>query len=306
MKDIVTAMRVLVQVVDSGSFARAAAVLGMSSSVVTRQVAGLEGHLGARLLHRTTRRLSLTDAGAEFCARARDLLEQIAEVEAVASAHSRQPSGLLRISAPLTFGISQLAPLLPEFLQRYPGLRLDLDLSDRMVDLANEAIDIALRIVGGPLDAGLIARHVAEIDMLACAAPAYLREHDPIRHPNDLAHHATLGFSYLWAGDDWTFVGSSGEQTRVRVQPRVHATNGDMLRELAVAGTGIIFQPTFVVSEQLRTGALVQILEDYRAPTVNLYAVYLSRRHVPGRVRAFLEYLLERLPERLSSPRTRE
>ena len=290
--DVTYAMKVLLQVVDSGSFARAAAALDMSNAAVTRQVSALEARLGARLLNRTTRRLSLTDAGAEFCARARGILEQIAEAESVAAQGAAQPVGLLRISAPLSFGVMRLAGLLPGFRARYPQLRLDIDLSDRVVDLANEGIDVALRIAGR-LDPNLIARRIAPVSMVVCAAPGYLNRRGTPCEPAELAQHETLSFSYLWAGDDWPFTDGNGKVTRVRVHPAVHATSGDLLRELAVAGGGIIMQPTFLVAKELRRGTLVPILADYKTLGLNLYAVYLSHRHLPSKVRVFIDYLVQ-------------
>ncbi|MBW4047454.1 MAG: LysR family transcriptional regulator [Proteobacteria bacterium] len=294
--DISYAMRVLVQVVDSGSFVRAADALGISNAAVTRQIASLESHLGARLLHRTTRRLSLTDAGAEFCARSRVILEEIADAEAVAGQGSAQPFGLLRISAPLSFGLMQLARFLPGFRARHPQLRLDIDLSDRVVDLANEGVDVALRIASN-LDGNLVARRIAPVSMVVCASPDYLKRRGTPKVPADLVDHATLSFSYLWAGDEWPFTDANGDLTRVKVSPAVHATNGDLLRELAVADGGIIMQPTFIVASELERGTLVPILAEYQTLELSLFAVYLSRRHLSNKVRVFIDELVSAIGE---------
>jgi len=291
--DIAYGMKILLQVVDSGGFARAAEALGLSNAAVTRQIAALEHHLGARLLNRTTRRLSLTEAGTEFCARARGILEQIAEAQSAATQGVTRPAGVLRISAPLSFGVLRLADELPGFRARYPELRLDIDLSDRVVDLANEGIDVALRI-SATLDASLIARRIVPIGMVVCAAPKYLKRRGTPLVPGDLERHEVLSYKYLWCGDDWAFTDASDEVSRVRVRPTVHATNGDLLRRLAVADGGIILQPDFLVEEELRRGRLVRILEGYRATEFNLYAVYLSHQHLPTRVRVFIDYLVER------------
>ena len=289
--DISYAMRVLVQVVDSGSFVRAADALGTSNAAVTRQIASLEAHLGARLLHRTTRRLSLTDAGAEFCARSRVILEEIADAETVAGQGSAQAVGLLRVSAPLSFGLMELARFLPGFRARHPQLRLDIDLSDRVVDLANEGVDIALRIAS-KLEGNLIARRIAPVSMVVCASPDYLKRRGTPATPAELVDHATLSFSYLWAGDEWPFTDAQGRLTRVKVNPSVHATNGDLLRELAVAGGGIIMQPTFIVASELERGTLVPILAEYQTLELSLFAVYLSRRHLSNKVRVFIDELV--------------
>ncbi len=292
--DLLAATRIFVQVVDAGSFARAADALDVSNAVVTRQVAALEAHLGARLLHRTTRRMSLTEAGEDFHARARSILEQFAEAEAVAAQGARSPVGLLRLSAPLSYGISHLAPLLARFHERYPHLRLDVDLSDRLVDLANEGVDIALRIATR-LDPGVVSRRIVALDAVVCAAPAYLQRRGRPGVPAELTNHDTLSFSYLWAGDEWPFIGADGRREQVRVHPNVHSSNGELLRELAIAGAGIILQPRFIVAQALRAGTLVCVLEQYRTLDLNLYAVYLSQRHLPNKVRVFIDFLVDAL-----------
>lgn len=295
--DLAHAMKVLVKVVDAGSFARAAEALDTSTAAVSRQIGALEAHLGARLLNRTTRRLSLTDAGAEFCERSRAILDEIAEAEAAAGQQSLQPVGLLRITAPLSFGVTQLSRLLPGFRTRHPQLRLDIDLTDRRVDLANEGVDVGLRIAHELSDT-LVARRIAPVSMVVCASPVYLKRRGVPRTPAELAQHETLGFSYLWSGDDWSFTDVRGEVTRVRVQPGVHATNGDLLRELALAGGGIVLQPSFIVGAELARGTLVPLLTDYRTLDLNLYAVYLSRRQLSSKVRVFIDYLVEAIGER--------
>jgi DNA-binding transcriptional LysR family regulator len=292
--DLLAASRVFVQVVDSGSFARAAAVLELSNAAVTRQVAALESHLGARLLNRTTRRMSLTDAGEDFQLRARAILEQVAEAEAAAAQDTQDPVGLLRLSAPLSYGISHLAPVLARFRQRYPQLRLDVDLSDRVVDLAHEGVDVALRIAT-QLAPGIVARRIVELDLVVCAAPAYLQRRGIPRRPAELAAHDTLSYSYLWAGDDWPFTDAEGHRDAVRVHPAVHSSNGELLRELAIAGGGVILQPRFIVDDALRSGKLVPILEHYRTLELSLYAVYLNRSYLPSRVRVFIDFLVEAL-----------
>jgi DNA-binding transcriptional LysR family regulator len=285
-------MRVLGAVVEAGSFVGAAEALDTSNAAITRQIGALEAHLGARLLHRTTRRLSLTDAGSAFYERSRAILDDIAEAEALAGHGAVQAVGRLNLSAPLSFGITQLSRLLPGFRERHPQLHLDVDLTDRVVDLAEEGIDVALRIVQ-ELGGNLIARRIAPVSMVVCASPAYLKRHGTPRRPEDLPQHETLGFRYLASGDKWSFVNASGETVSVEVAPRVHATNGDLLAELAVAGSGIVMQPSFIVGPALERGALVPLLTRYRAVELSLYAVYLSRRHLPFKVRAFIDYLVE-------------
>ncbi len=292
--DVLAATRVFVRTVDAGGFARAARALNMSGAVVTRQVAALEAHLGARLLNRTTRRMSLTDAGEEFYERARVILEQVAEAEAAAARGTQSPAGLLRVSAPLSYGISHLAPVLARFRRKHPQLHLDIDLSDRVVDLAHDGIDVALRIATR-LAPGIVARRIVPLDVVICAAPAYLRSRGLPRKPTELAEHETLSFSYLWAGDEWPFTGPDGARETVRVHPAVHSSNGDLLRELAIAGGGVILQPRFIVEQALRAGTLVPILESYASLDLHLYAVYLSPQYLPSKVRVFIDFLIEEL-----------
>ena len=289
--DLTYAMKVLVKVVDVGGFARAAEALDTSTAAVSRQISALEAHLGARLLNRSTRRLSLTDAGAEFCERSRLILDEIAEAEAAAGRQSLQPVGLLRVTAPLSFGVTQLSRLLPAFRAQHPQIRLDVDLTDRVVDLVNEGVDVGLR-VAHELSGNLVARRLGPVSMVVCASPLYLKRRGVPRTPAELAQHDTLSFSYLWVGDDWPFTDAQGTPTKVRVQPDVHATNGDLLRELAVAGGGIIMQPSFIVGAELARGTLVPLLTDYRTLELSLFAVYLSRRQLSSKVRVFIDYLV--------------
>lgn len=288
--DLAYAMRVLVAVVEAGSFVRASETLDTSNAAVTRQISALEAHLGARLLNRTTRRLSLTDAGAAFYERSREILEDIAEAEALASDRAAQAVGRLRLSAPLSFGVSQLPALLAAFRARHPKLRLDVDLTDRSVDLAEEGIDVALRIAR-EVDGNLIARRIAPVSMVVCAAPSYLARRGTPRQPADLATHDTLGFRYLASGDEWRFTDPSGKAIAVRVDPVVHATNGDLLRDLAVADGGVIVQPLFIVGEDIAAGRLVPILTEWSFPDSTLHAVYLSRKFLSAKVRVFIDFL---------------
>ncbi|QEL22059.1 LysR family transcriptional regulator [Bosea sp. F3-2] len=290
--DLIYAMRTFVAVIDGGSFTAAAERLDTSGAAVSRQVAALEDHLGARLLHRTTRRLSVSEPGQVLYERALQILGDVADTEAMVGQHSAMPSGVLRISAPLSFGIGELAGVLPGFRERYPNLRLDIDLTDRIVDLAHEGMDVALRIVR-PLNQSLIARRIAAIEMMVCAAPSYLERRGMPQAPADLEHHEVLSYSYLSCGDNWTFRDAGGAEVTVRVRPWVHATNGDLLRELAIAGCGIIIQPDFIVARDIAAGRLTPLLQGWRMDDFHLYAVYLSRKFLSPKVRLFIDYLAE-------------
>ena len=294
MNDLTKAMQVFVAVVEGGSFVSAAEKLSTSTAAVSRQISAAEADLGARLLNRTTRRLSLTEAGQVFYEHARTILGDIAELQALVGQHTLQPTGLLRISAPLSFGIHELTKVLPGFRQRYPGLRLDVDLTDRLVDLVHDSTDVAVRIAR-TLGPNLIARKISPVPMIVCASPAYLARRGVPQVPEDLALHDTLGYSYLLTGDNWVFHHRDGQESVVRIQPAVHATNGDLLRALAVGGEGITVQPDFIVREDLAAGRLVPLLNDWHMGEFYLYAVYLSRKHLSAKVRAFIDYLAETL-----------
>jgi DNA-binding transcriptional LysR family regulator len=289
--DFIHAAQVFVRVADAGSFIRAAEQLDASNAAVTRQVAALEKHLGARLLHRTTRRISLTSSGEAFLEKARQILAYVAEAESLAGERRAQPAGTLRLSAPLSFGMAHLSRLLPAFRARYPKLRLDIDLSDRVVDLVADGVDVALRITRQPSE-NLVARRIAPVRLALCAAPLYLDRRGAPKHPSELAQHDTLSYSYLSAGDTWQF-SRAGETVAVRIDPAVHATNGELLRELALAGGGIILQPSFIVGSDLMRGTLAPVLPEWKMHELALYAVYLSARHLSPKVRAFIDYLVE-------------
>ena len=285
-------LRAFVAVVRTGAFVKAAAALDQSKTAVSRQVSDLEKRLGVRLLNRTTRRLSLTEEGQRFHEHARTVLADLESAEADVMTRAREVTGLLRITAPLSFGILQLAPLWPEFRARHPGATLDVTLGDRVVDLVDEGYDLAIRIARLP-DSTLVSRRLASTRMVLCAAPAYLRQHGTPRHPRELAAHVTLSYSYWSSGDEWQFAGPEGPAT-ARVKPWMHTNNGDSCRAAALAGSGIILQPSFLVGEDLRHETLVELMPGFRAAELGVYAVYPTRRYLLPRVRAMVDFLAER------------
>lgn len=291
MMDRFQEMRVFVAVVEAGSFTAAAERLGMSKAAASRQVADLEERLGVRLLQRTTRRLSATAEGEVFHARCRELLDRLEEAEAEAGSGSAQAVGLLRANVPLSFGVLHLAPLWPALLGRHPGLALDVTLSDRVADLVEEGYDLAVRI--GQLPASsLVSRRLASTRLVLCAAPAYLEAHGAPRRPAELAHHDVIAYSLFSAGDHWSFSGPGGEET-VRVRPRMRANNGDTCRAAALAGQGIILQPSFMVGADLAQGTLREPMPEWRSLELGIYAVYPSRRYLAPKVRAAIDFLVE-------------
>jgi DNA-binding transcriptional LysR family regulator len=290
--DRLRAFEVFAAVVARGSFARAAAALDTSPANVTRTIQDLEAHLGTRLLNRNSRRLSLTDGGAALHDRCRAILEEVADAEAQASAHAAQPRGRLRINAPLGFGIRQLAPLWPRFMARHPRVALDVALMDRVVDIVEEGYDLAIRIARtGPVS--LVARKLATSRNLVCAAPAYLARHPAPAHPRDLGDHACLGYTHGVAAEDWPFTGPGGAACSVKVPWAMRTNSGETARAAALAGLGILWQPSFMLAEDIRRGALVPLLPDWRMPDIDILAVHASRRHVSPALRAMIDFLVE-------------
>lgn len=278
-------------VVRAGSFVAAAESTGLSKAAVSRHVADLEQHLGVRLLHRTTRRLSLSEDGQQFHARAVELVAALSELESETASSGGEATGLLRINAPLTFGNLHLAPLWPRFLAANPKVSLDVTLNDRVVDLVEEGYDAAIRI-SARLDPQLVGRQLASTRIVLCASPGYLAAHGTPAHPRELAGHQILAYSYWSGGDDWRFSGPDGE-IGVRVNPRIHTNSGDTCRAAALDGQGIVLQPDFLVGPDLKSGALVELMTDYRSLTLGIFAVYATRKHLPMKTRRLIDFLVE-------------
>jgi len=291
--DRLQSMRVFTTVVETGSFSRAAEQLNLSATATSRHVAELEKHLGAQLLQRSTRKLHLTEIGANYFDRCRTILADVEEAEAQAATSESQPRGTLRISLPHSFGLRYVATLMPEFCKRYPDLQLEFNFSDRTIDLVEEGIDMAIRITG-ELKTSLVARKLAPVEIVCCASPEYLSRSGTPQHPDELRHHNCLTYSYAPSGNTWTFL-DDGNEIPVQVKGQLRANNGDMNRLAAINGLGIITLPTFMVCEELRSGSLVPILTDYQLPSLSVYAVYQPGARRAARIKAMIEYLWESL-----------
>ena len=284
---------VFVRVVERGSFTLAADDLRLSRAVVSKYISRLEERLGARLLHRTTRRLSLTEAGAALFETSRGALERIDEAEAAVARFQSAPRGRLRVSAPMSFGILHLGPALAEFSRAHPAVTLDMRLDDRFVNLVEDGFDVAVRI-GALADSTLVARKLATTRTVACASSAYLAEHGEPETPEDLASHDCLLYSYLSTANVWRFTAHDGREIPVAVSGSYRINNGIVLADAAVAGHGILMAPSFYVGPQLRDGRLRRILEAYRLPELGIHAVYPQTTHVPPKVRVFVDFLVKR------------
>ena len=282
-------MRTFATVVEAGSFVAAAEALGLSKPAVSRHVNELETRLGTRLLHRTTRRLSLTPEGELFLARCQSLLADLAEAEAEVSARSAQAVGTVRVSAPLTFGNLHLAPRWAAFEARHPQVQLEVTLSDRVVDLVDEGYDLAIRIAR--LDASsLVSRPLSSTRMVLCAAPAYLKRHGTPAHPSELSQHTVWAYSGFSMGDAWPFEGPQGKVT-AQVRPTLRSNSGDTCRIGALLGHAIVLQPSFLVGPDIADGTLVELMPEYRSLRLGIHAVYPSRKHLPSKVRLLVDHL---------------
>ena len=284
-------MQAFAAVADAGSFVRAAEALQVSKTAVSRLIGDLEARLGVRLLHRTTRRLSLTAEGEVFHARCKALTADVEEAEAEVTARAGEAVGQLRLNVPVSFGLMHLAPLWPAFLQQHPKVTLDVTLADRIIDLVDEGYDLAVRIAQLPASS-LVSRKIASTRLVLCASPDYLRRHGEPSHPADIARHAVFTYTLLATGDTWNFEGPDGP-VEVKVTPRLRSNNGDTCCAAALQHQGIVLQPSFMVSHHLRAGALVEVLPQYRSLELGVYAVYASRRHVTPKVRVVIDFLVD-------------
>jgi DNA-binding transcriptional LysR family regulator len=286
-------------VVEAGSFVGAADSLNLSKAAVSRHVVELERRLGVRLLHRTTRRVSLTPEGQVLYARGKDVLAELDDVESEITSRRETASGLLRINAPFTFGILHLAPLWGRFREKHPQVTLDVTLADRVVDLVEEGYDLAVRIAALE-SSSLVSRRLATTRMTVCATPRYLKKHGKPRHPRDLIQHQVIAYSYLATKDEWHFTGPQGEVS-VQTRPWMHTNNGETCKAAALAHQGVILQPRFVVVDELTSGQLVELLPDYRAADIGIYAVYPSRKHLSAKVRVLVDFLTDHFARQVTA-----
>lgn len=283
---------VFVRVVDTGGFTAAARELELSKGAVSKYVGRLETRLGARLLHRTTRRLSLTEAGQRFYQRAQAALAELQDAEREVADHSGRPRGHLRVTAPTFYGAEILARHLRTFRQRYPDISLDLVLDNRLANLVEERFDVAIRM-SAPKDSSLVMRRLADIPLVVCAAPDYLLRHGKPATPGELPDHECLLYLLMSRPREWLFLDDDGAPHAVEVHGSVATNDDHALRRAALDGQGILRMPSLFVREAIEGGELVQLWPDDACPTVTLAAVYPSRRELPRKVRAFVDFVAE-------------
>ena len=287
--DRIEAMRAFVTVVNEGAFTRAADKLDMSPQLVSKYVSQLEQHLGVRLLNRTTRQIHLTEAGTSYHQRAQQVLHDIDDMESQIGDLQTEARGVLRISAPVSFAIRHMAPLLSEFQKAHPGVGIDLQLNDRKVDVVEEGFDVVLRI-GHLKSSSLIAKRIAPIRIVVCASPAYLKQNGTPQHLEDLQGHRYLRYSYIELDASQPlhrWLQNNGQND----SNRMTSNNGDVLVEAAIAGAGIALQPTFISGPAIKEGKLQVILQEYEPETMGLYAVYAHRQLLASKVRSFVDFI---------------
>jgi DNA-binding transcriptional LysR family regulator len=290
--DRLEGMRLFVRVAELGSFSAVAQQMNVARSVVTRQVAALEAHLGTMLLARSTRRLSLTSAGASYLEKCREILGLVDAAEADLSEERQAPRGLIRVSLPFSFGLRQLMPMFGDFMAANPEISIELDFNDRRANLIEGGFDLAIRIADR-LDPGDVARKIGSSQGVVAASPDYLARHGRPRHPRDLARHECFGY-LLASRSSWSFV-IDGETKLFPVTGKLQANNGDALLDAAIRGLGITSTPTFIAEQAVRDGKLEMLLRKFPTPTLGIYAIFPSNRYVPHRVRALVEFIAGRI-----------
>ncbi|MBL3529339.1 MAG: LysR family transcriptional regulator [gamma proteobacterium endosymbiont of Lamellibrachia anaximandri] len=291
-----TDIAVFVQVVDSGSFTAAAERLELTRSVISKYVSRLEDRLKVRLLNRTTRRLSLTEAGQIFYERSQHGLGEIEAAEAEVAKLQATPRGRLKINSPMSFGILHIAPAMAEFQMQNPDVQLDMNLDDRQIDLVEQGYDVAIRIAELP-DSSLVATRLAPCHHVVCASSDYIERYGEPCTPDDLRRHNILSYRYQDSPNEWRFLSPDGRYSSVPVTGSIEMNNSLALRQAVLGGAGIMLTPTFIVGEDIAAGRLLKLLPEYRAKEVAIYAVYAGRRHLTPKVRAFIDYMKKRLSD---------
>jgi DNA-binding transcriptional LysR family regulator len=286
-------MAIFARVVEEKSFSAAARRLNLSKSLVSKHITQLEKSIGSRLLNRTTRALSLTEAGSIFYEHCARIIEELEEAKLAVTRIQSEPRGILRVSAPVAFGRLHIASALPEFLAAHPELRIDMVTTDRFVDLAEEGYDVVVRIVGEPTS-NVVARKLAPVNRRICATPEYFERHGVPQTPQDLERHNCLTYTYFNPQDPWRLRGPDGDIS-VRASGDLHVNDDDALSEAVLRGLGIALLPTFIIGKALQTGRLRSVLSDYVPLERHIYAIYLPNRHLSAKVRAFIDYFLQRI-----------
>ncbi|MCJ8321696.1 MAG: LysR family transcriptional regulator [Colwellia sp.] len=294
--DTLDGLKTVVAVVETSSFTAASERLGISKALVSKYVGEVERKLDIRLFNRTTRQLALTDAGRRYYQQAVALLEQYSALVDNVTDEQTKPRGLLRISAPVTFGEMKLSPLLPKFLTLYPDLKIELVLTNNAIDMLEEGIDVRLRI-GGVDDSSMIARHLTTFPLILSASPAYVQQHGLPITPQQVAEHSCIIDSNFRIGKQWPMISPQGKAETINVQSTIAVNSPQAVREIAIAGGGIAMTPNFIVEDAIKDGRLLNILEDYTTLEFGLFAIYPHRKYVAKKVRCFIDFVLAQFPK---------
>jgi len=290
--DRLTAMGLFVRIVETGSFSAVARETGMNQPTVSKQLSALEQKLKTRLLNRSTRQLSLTEAGSEYYEACKRILDEVREAEGNIGRLQGQLAGQLKVNTSIALGQMYVGPLTLKFQKLHPGLEVDLSLVDRFVDVVEEGIDVAIR-VGRLTDSNLVARRLGKTRRVAVATPAYLKKHGTPKTPQELVNHNCLLYAYLSTGNEWMFQGPDGQEIRVKVAGNFRANNGEAIRQAVLADLGIAVAPEWIALKDLESGTIKAILTNYSPTLMDIHAVYPSGRHLSAKVRAYVEFLLQ-------------
>lgn len=287
-------LELLVAIAKAGSLSGAARAMGLSNAAASRGLAALEARLGVRLVHRNTRSLYLTDDGTTLLSRAGGILADLDDAEASLSAKAFDPVGVLRVSASLSFALQHIAPYLPDYMRRYPRVRVDIEVANRYLDLIDTNIDVAIRTREQEADSNITIRRLAMTRRILVASPGYLERRGMPEHPQDLAHHDLLLYIYARNPNELAFRHlDRGEEVAVRVDSLVESNDGQILRASALAGLGIIVQPAYIVHDDIASGALVPVLDDWDLPRLTINIAFQSRKHLSAKVRSFVDFMTD-------------
>lgn len=285
-------IRVFINLVESNSSTKAAEKMGVAISAISRRMKDLETRLGVQLVQRTTRRMNLTEDGKFFYQRCKRLLDDLDEATMEVSRSAKSLKGVIKLSTPLSFGVSHLSPVIAKFMQSHQQIEMNLDMTDRRVDLLEEGVDLAIRI-GELDDSSLVARKLAPIRHVVCCSPDLLKKYGPIKQPKDLVNIPALCYANLKTPSRWHYQDPNGKPGSLRMTARLLSTNGDAIRDAAIAGVGVICEPTFIIHKAIEQGRLIPVLQDHVWHKMNLYAVYPNTRNLSTRVRTFIDYMVE-------------
>ncbi|NQZ24025.1 MAG: LysR family transcriptional regulator [Colwellia sp.] len=293
--NLLDGIAIFVQVVQSKSFVNAAEKMNHSTSYISKEVSKLETRLGVRLLHRTTRTLSLTSEGEVYYQQCQQIIEDALQVESSISGRQQIPQGRLKLSCPVGIGVSRIRPILAEFLAKYPKITLDIDLNDHKVDLVADGFDIVIRAAVQLEDSSLISRRFMNSTSLTLASPEYLKNHGTPMHPEELVDHQMISYRNLKTPETWHYTTKSGHKTQTHVTSRVSCNNSEMMISLCLAGQGIIRMPLFNLREEVESGKLIPLFEDLMPINIGVYLVYPSKKNMPAKLRCFIDFIMEKL-----------